>query len=248
MGRAHEVRAKKMAKTNAAKSALCNRASKEVYMAAKSGIPDPKENLALRSAIEKFKGMSVPKDIIERAIQKAKGKDATDYKSSRYEAYGPGKVGIIIETLSDNDKRAFANVRSAVTHSGGNIGTTGSVSFMFEQLGVLVFKYEDVASLEETLILGEVDLKEILQLDSGYLRVTVDPKDLSKAKEVLKESFGLENFKLNEVRLVPNGELINLKEEDEEKFIDLMQELDECEDVQAVYHNASIDLDSDEEE
>ena len=90
MGRAHEVRAKTIAKTNAAKSALYNRASKEIYLAAKSGVPDPKDNLALRSAIEKWKAQHVTKDVIDRAIAKAKDKDSSSYVAGRYEGFGPG--------------------------------------------------------------------------------------------------------------------------------------------------------------
>jgi transcriptional/translational regulatory protein YebC/TACO1 len=104
MGRAHEVRAKKIAQTNAAKSALYNRASKEIYLAAKSGVPDPNDNLALRSAIEKWKAQHVTRDVIDRAIQKAKSKDAADFIAGRYEGFGPGGVAVVVDTLSDNEK------------------------------------------------------------------------------------------------------------------------------------------------
>ena len=117
MGRAHEVRAKKIAQTNAAKSALYNRASKEIYLAAKSGVPDPNENLALRSAIEKWKAQHVTRDVIDRAIDKAKSKDAAAFVAGRYEGFGPGGVAIMVDTLTDNEKRAFAAVRAAVRSS-----------------------------------------------------------------------------------------------------------------------------------
>ena len=101
MGRAHEVRAKKMAATSAAKSALYMRASKEIYMAAKSGEPDPNSNLALRAVLEKYKGQGVTKEVIERAINKAKGGEVTAYEAGRYEGFGPGSSAIIVDTLTD---------------------------------------------------------------------------------------------------------------------------------------------------
>lgn len=123
MGRAHEVRAKAMAATAAARSALFMRASKEIYMAAKSGEPDPEMNLALRSAIEKWKGQNVTKEVIERAIQKAKGGSAESYTAGRYEGFAQGASAIIVDTLTDNTNRAYVNVRGAFTKKGGHLGT-----------------------------------------------------------------------------------------------------------------------------
>ena len=135
MGRHFEVRAAAMAKTGAMKSALYARASREIYMAAKSGIPDPANNLALRSAIDKFKGQSVPRDVIDRAIKKAQGGDVETYESGRYEAFGPGNSLLIIDTLTDNVNRAFVEIRTLVTKKGGHMGT---VAYNFTEAGVLV--------------------------------------------------------------------------------------------------------------
>lgn len=240
MGRAHEVRAKKMAATNAAKSALCNRASKEIYIAAKSGVPDIKDNLLLRAAVEKFKSQSVPKDVIERAIQKAKGKDSASYSANRYEGFGPGNVNIIVDTLTDNDKRAFAAVRSAFNHKGGKIGNTGCVAFNFDNYGVLEFEYDNVEKIEEELILNDVDVKKVEMIDENYIQVYVEPSDFRKAKDIL-ETLGITEYDTNEIKMVPNGELVKLSEEDKEKLERLLDEFDEIEDVQAVYHNALLD-------
>lgn len=114
MGRAHEVRAKAMAATAAKRSALFMRASKEIYMAAKSGVPDPDSNLALRSAIDKWRGQNVTRDVIDRAIEKAKGGSAEAYTEGRYEAFGPGGSLFIIDTLSDNSNRAWIEVKTIV--------------------------------------------------------------------------------------------------------------------------------------
>ena len=159
MGRAHEVRAKTIAKTNAAKSALYNRASKEIYLAAKSGVPDPKDNLALRSAIEKWKAQHVTKDVIDRAIAKAKDKDSSSYVAGRYEGFGPGGVAIMVDTLTDNEKRAFAAVRACFTHHGGKVGNSGSAAFNFVRMGLISFDSDnDIEELEEDLIMNEVDI------------------------------------------------------------------------------------------
>ena len=144
MGRAHEVRAKAMAATAAARSALFMRASKEIYMAAKSGVPDPDSNLALRSAIEKWKGQHVTKDVIERAIQKAKGGSAESYEQGRYEAFGPGGSLFIIDTLTDNTNRALVEVRTTVTKKGGHMGST---IFNFTETGIFLM---NKACKEET--------------------------------------------------------------------------------------------------
>ena len=130
MGRAHEVRAKAMAATAAARSSLFMRASKEIYMAAKSGEPDPAMNLALRSAIEKWKGQNVTKDVIERAIQKAKGGSAESYTAGRYEFMAQNNASLIVDTLSDNANRAYVAVRTIVTKKGGK---QSSVLFNFTE-------------------------------------------------------------------------------------------------------------------
>ncbi|NLB49055.1 MAG: YebC/PmpR family DNA-binding transcriptional regulator, partial [Erysipelotrichia bacterium] len=123
MGRHFEVRAKSMAATAAKKSALYMRASKEIYIAAKSGVPDPNSNLALRSAIDKWKGQSVPKDIIDRAIKKAIGGEIENYIEGRYEAFGPGGSFVVVDTLSDNVNRALSDVRTVISKKGGHLGS-----------------------------------------------------------------------------------------------------------------------------
>lgn len=240
MGRAHEVRAKKIAQTNAAKSALYNRASKEIYMAAKSGVPDPNENLALRSAIEKWKAQHVTKEVIDRAITKAKSKDSESYSSGRYEGFGPGGVAIMVDTLTDNDKRAFSAVRAAFNHHGGKLGDSGCVSYSFTLLGVLDFETDkSIEEVEDDLILNDVDVKNV-DKDENTMEVQVSPTDLDKAKEVLKNDFNVEEYSLASVTYVPNGEYVTLNEEDSVKFQNLLDTLDDIEDVQEVYHNADL--------
>lgn len=235
MGRHFEVRAKAMAATAAKKSAVNMRASKEIYIAAKSGIPDPNNNLALRSAIEKWKGQSVPKDVIDRAIKKAAGGDAESYEAGRYEAFGPGNSYIVVDTLSDNSNRANIEVRSAITKKGGHMG---SVIYNFTEYGVFEFKGENRDEVEENLILGDVDVQEV-SYEDGYISVLVSPNDFAKAKDVLK-SMGITEFDTNEISLIPNDYIEIDNPDDKTKFQQLIDMLDELEDVQAVYHNVKL--------
>ena len=234
MGRHFEVRAASMAATAKKKSALYMRASKEIYMAAKKGIPDPNSNLALRSAIEKYR-KTCPKDVIDRAIKKAQGGDATSYIEGRYEALGPTGSLLIVDTLSDNSNRALVNVRTIITKKGGQLG---SVIYNFENVGLLVFKYEGTLdALEEALILGDVDVKEI-SLEEGIAEVSVNPSDFEKAKEALS-SINVSDYEVAEVTLLAN-EKVTLEGEALQKFKELVDMLDDCEDVQNVYHNVEL--------
>ncbi len=230
MGRHFEVRAAAMAATAKAKSAIYMRASKEIYAAAKSGIPDPESNLALRSAIEKYR-KTCPRDVIDRAIEKAKGGDAVAYIPGRYEFFGAGGSFVIVDTLSDNVNRALVNVRTIVTRKGGKMG---SVEYNFQMLGVIDFKGDNRDAVEENLILGDVDVLSV-DLSDGEIEVRVNPSDFEKAKKVLNE-MGIAEFDNAQTTFVPN-EYITLSDEDLAKFKKMLDELDECEDVQAVYHN-----------
>ena len=232
MGRAHEVRAKAMAATAAARSALFMRASKEIYMAAKSGVPDPDSNLALRSAIEKWKGQHVTKEVIERAIQKAKGGSAESYESGRYEAFGPGGSLLIVDTLTDNTNRALVEVRTAITKKGGHLG---SVIFNFTETGYFYFKGTNRDEVEETLILSDVDVREVNQ-DEDCIEVMVEPQAFGAAREVLA-GMGINEFETAEITFLANDPIELEDPEDRRKFDELCEMLDELQDVQNVYTN-----------
>ena len=234
MGRHFEVRAASMAATAKKKSAIYMRASKEIYMAAKRGVPDPNSNLALRAAIDKYR-KSCPRDVIDRAIKKAQGGDAENYIEGRYEAYGPAGSYLIIDTLTDDSNRALVSVRTIVTRKGGHLG---DVSYNFEQVGILDFKYDGSKdSLEEILVFGDVDVRDIT-LEDGIAEVLVEPSAFDKAKEVLAEN-GITEFEAAEVTYKANDE-ITLEGDDLQKFQNLLDDLDDCEDVQNVYHNVIL--------
>ncbi len=232
MGRAHEVRAASMAATAAKKSALGMRASKEIYMAAKSGEPDPNSNLALRAVIEKYRGQNLSKDVIERAIEKAKGGTGENYIEGRYEFFGPGNCYLIVDTLTSNTNRALVNVRTAVLKKGGH---EGSVSFNFELKGEFIFKTEQsAAELEELLIMSDVDVTSV-EKDEEFAIVYVTPEAFENAKKVLNDN-GITEFEKCEKAPIPN-EWITLDDEHLERMHQLLDTLDEVEDVQNVYHN-----------
>lgn len=231
MGRHFEVRAAAMAASAKAKSAIYMRASKEIYAAAKSGEPDPNSNLALRAAIEKYR-KQCPKDVIERAIEKAKGGDAVAYIQGRYEFMGPGGSEIIVDTLTDNVNRALVTVRTIVTRKGGKMAT---VNYNFQYLGILNFKGPSRDEVEEALILGDVDVRDVSIDEGGEIEVRVEPNDLAKAQEVLKD-LNVTDFDRAETTMYPN-EWIEVQGEDLQKLQDMMSQLDESEDVQAVYTN-----------
>ena len=220
MGRHFEVRAAAMAATAKAKSA-----------AAKSGEPDPNSNLALRSAIEKYR-KQCPKDVIDRAIEKAKGGDAVAYIPGRYEFMGPGGSNIIVDTLTDNVNRALVTVRTIVTRKGGKMA---SVAYNFEHLGILNFKGVKESDVEEALVLGDVDVKSVTIDDNGEIEARVAPADLEKSKELLKD-LGVTDYDRAETTMYPN-EWIEVNDEDKAKLQAMMNELDEAEDVQNVYTN-----------
>ena len=232
MGRAHEVRAKAMAATAAKRSALFMRASKEIYMAAKSGDPDPEMNLALRSAIEKWKGQNVTKDVIDRAIQKAKGGSAEAYSSGRYEAFGPGGSLFIIDTLTDNTNRALVEVRTAITKKGGHLGST---IFNFTETGIFAFAGTNRDEVEENLILSDVDVREVTAED-GEIEVLVEPSAFGQARQVLSD-MGISEFATAEITFLPNEPIHIDDPEEKRKFTELCDMLDELQDVQNVYHN-----------
>ncbi len=235
MGRAHEVRAKKMAATSAAKSALYMRASKEIYIAAKSGEPDPNANLALRSVLEKYKGQNIPRDVIERAIKKAAGGDVENYESGRYEGFGPGSTYVIVDTLSNNVRRAYDEVRGCFTKRGGHLGTPGSVAFNFQEAGVIAFVGNNRDEVEEALVIADIDVNEVSQ-DEDMVVVNVAPTAFQQAKDCLKE-MGIEEYETCEITMIPNDTVL-LTGEAAQKMHNLLDALDEAEDVQAVYHNA----------
>lgn len=234
MGRHFEVRAKAMEATAKKKSAIYMRASKEIYIAAKQGTPDPDSNLALRSAIDKYKSQGVPKDVIERAIKRAAGGEQEAYIAGRYEFFGPGGSYIVVDSLTDNPNRALVEIKTTIVRKGGHMA---SVLYNFEEKGLFVFTGKNEQEVEEALILNDVDVTEVTEED-GEISVLVAPHDFSKARDILQE-IGVNDFIVSEIRLIPN-DYITLDGEDLEKFKTLIDLLEELQDVQNIFHNVKL--------
>lgn len=235
MGRAFEVRKAAMAKTAAAKTKVYSRFGKEIYIAAKSGEPDPEMNQTLKRVIEKAKAAQVPSDIIKRAIDKAKGNDNTQYNEVRYEGYGPGESNIIVECLSDNVNRTYAEVRNCFNKNQGKLGVLNSVMYLYDHVGILSFIFEDEDQVLEICLEAEVEVIDI-EKDDDHISVLVVPSDLYKAKDALEASLGEIEFAQLETTYLPHIE-VSLNEDDQTAFDKLLAMLDEVDDVANVYHN-----------
>ena len=239
MGRAHEVRAAAMAKTAAMKSKVYSRYGKEIYIAAKSGVADPEMNLALRSKIKEAKANQVPADVIKRAIEKAKGGSTEQYDLLRYEGFGPGSATIIIDCLTDNSNRTIAAMNACFNKSRCKMGVKGSVSFNYDNLGVLSFPYTDEDGMLDALIGGDVDVNDI-EVEDGQMTVYTAPGDLHKAQEVIDSIIPECNYSICAIKMLPQ-EYVTLEDEhDKELWQRLLDNLDEVDDVQEVYHNVEM--------
>ena len=240
MGRAHEVRIVAMAKTAAAKTKVYSKYGKEILIAAKAGVPDPDMNLALRRIIEKAKKDQVPADIIKRAIDKAKSGTAADLTEITYEGFGPGAATVIVKTLTDNTNRTFSEVRNCFTKSHCKLGVTGCVSHGYNYVSILGVKGLSEDEALEILLMAEVDVKKLEQEDDELV-VYGDATELYKIKDAIEEAKpGLE-YTTEEITWLPdNDEYITLEGEDKEMFDRLLSLLDECDDVQDVYHNVEL--------
>ena len=219
------------------RSKVFQKLAKELYVAAKQGDPNPENNAQLRMVIEKAKSENMPKANIESAINKAKNKgNDENYEAVRYEGYGPGGIAIMIDCLTDNKNRTAGFVRSALTKKGGNLGTDGSVSYLFERKGILVLDkvYDEDKLMEDVL---NLDVLDILSEEDGYTIYT-DPNNFIEIKEALT-NMGYDNYLVSEVTFVPNN-YIALDEETSDKVCTLIDTLNDIDDVQAVYHNLEI--------
>lgn len=219
------------------RGAIFQKLTKELYMAAKNGDTDPNNNSALRLVIEKCKAENMPKSNIESALNKAKNKNSKeDYEAIRYEGYAPSGIALMIDCLTDNKNRTASFVRSTLSKRGGNLGTDGSVSYLFERKGIIVLdkEYNEDKLLEDIL---ECDILDFINEEEGYTIYT-EPSKLIETKEYL-ESKNYNKFIMSEVTFVPTN-YITLNDEQATKVLNLIEALEELEDVQNVYHNLDI--------
>lgn len=224
---------RKKEKTDAQKAKIFTKVGRELAVVVKEGGANPDSNFKLRDAIAKAKANNVPNDNIERIIKKAAGEDGSTYEEITYEGYGPFGTAIIIEALTDNRNRTAGNIRHYFSKYGGNMGSTGCVSFMFKEKGIIVIDSEsiDESSFEEDVIeSGALDFVK----DEDCFVVYTEKEDYEVVYEYLKNK-GYE-FVSSEVGMVPDN-YVSLSEEESEKVNVLLDVLDEDEDIKNVWHN-----------
>ncbi|TFV95964.1 YebC/PmpR family DNA-binding transcriptional regulator [Algoriphagus kandeliae] len=233
MGRAFEFRKERKFKRWAKMSKVFTKLGKEIVMAVKAGGPDPDSNAKLRTVIQNAKGAQMPKDRIEAAIKRATNKDEKDYEEVVYEGYGPHGIAVIVETSTDNTNRTVANVRSYFTKYGGSLGTSGSVSFMFDHKAVFRFAKDDWDMEELELELIDYGLTDIDE-NEGEIFVYTEFGDFGAMQKALEEK-GIEIISADFQRFPTT--LVELTEEQEEIINKLIDKLEEDDDVNNVYTN-----------
>ena len=238
MGRAYEVRKSAMAKSSAAKAKLYSRYGKEIFQAAKTGVPDPEMNITLKRLVEKAKKDQVPADVVKRAIDKASSGLGDDYTNNRYEGFGPNGSTIIIDCMTDNVNRTISDVRHCFTKSNNKIGVTGSVSHMYNEWAIISFTGLTEEETLETLLMAEIDIVDVEDED-GLITVYGLSQDLYNIKTTLEESSDI-NIEFDEISMVPMNH-VTLEGEDLDSFNKLVSMLDEIDDVDQVYHNVQLD-------
>lgn len=218
------------------RSAQFSKLSREITVAAKSGMPDPDMNPRLRLAVNNAKAVSMPKDGIQRAIDKATANEGDDYNEVRYEGFGPGGVSLIIETLTDNTNRTFTNVRTIISRNGGNIGESGSVSHGFDRVGYI--QYPAAAGDEDTVLEAamEAGAEDIASSEDGH-EIWTAMEDLHEVSGALEKSLG----EAESVKLAwrPTVE-VEVDEAQATTLLALIDALEDDDDVQTVWGNYSV--------
>ena len=222
---------------DAERGKIFQKISKEIQVAAKGTNGDPDTNPGLRMVIEKARSNNMPKDNIQKAIDKAVGANSdVNFESIRYEGYAPHGIAIMIDCLTDNKNRTAMLVRSTLTKRGGNLGTDGSVSYMFKRLGVIEIEAND--NFDEIMDIAiRADSLDVVDCGDTYVIYT-EPENFLNVKASFEES-GIKDFLRSEVSYVASNK-IALDEEDTEKVMSLIEALEDIDDVQEVYHNLEV--------
>ena len=229
----HNIQAKK-GKADAARGKIFTKLGRELLIAVKEGGPEPAGNSKLKAVIAKCKAANMPNDTINNAIKKASSSNE-NYEEVVYEGYGPNGVAVIVNASTDNRNRTAADVRHVFDKAGGNLGTTGCVSYMFNKKGVIVVEKATANMEEEELMMLALDAgAEDFEASEEIYEITTDPSDFTVVREKLEEA-GL-SFLEAEVQMVPTT-TVALDEAGQEKMERLIDRLDELDDVMNVYHN-----------
>lgn len=233
-------------KTDAARGQVFTKIGREIAVAVKTGGADPNSNSRLRDAIAKAKKNNMPNDTIQRSIKKASGElSSINYEEITYEGYGVGGSAVIVKCLTDNKNRSAGDVRHAFDKLGGSMGSTGCVSYLFDNKGILTLKkLPDMVEDDIIMMCLEAEAEDVVDYEDCYEIITT-PANFSSVKDALEKQ-GLA-FEDAEVRLIPQS-TINLNDEQLGKFERLIDTLEELDDVQEVYHNVNLPEEDEEEE
>ena len=231
----HNIQARK-SKVDAARGKVFTKLGRELLVAVKAGGPDPDSNAKLKDIIAKCKAANMPNDTISKAIKKASGEgNSANYEEITYEGYGPNGVAVIVEASTDNKNRTAADVRHVFDKAGGNLGTSGCVSYMFNKKGVIVIEKASTNMEEDDIMMLALDAgAEDFDSEGEIYEITTEPSEFTAVREKLEEA-GL-TFLEAEVQMVPTTTVV-LDEKGQEKMERLIDRLDELDDVMNVYHN-----------
>ena len=238
MGRAYEVRKASIQKTGAAKAKLYSNYAKEIYLAAKKGTPEIESNVLLKRLVDKAKKEQVPSDIINRAIDKAKGAGGEDYEVVTYEGFGPGASTLIIRTLTDNVNRTVGMVRAAFNKIHKSLGVTNSVSYNYDYLAIVSVKDMNEEEVFNALLENGIEPVEF-ENEDGEIVITVKPTDHNKVKDVLESIHPDVHYELDEEGMYAKDK-VTLEGEDLELFERLLSLLEDIDDVSDIYHNVNL--------
>ncbi len=214
--------------------------SREIYVVAKSGGPDPSMNPALRLKIDKAKAANMPNDNIERAIKKATSAgEGENYDEVTYEGYGPNGAAVLVETLTDNRNRTATNIRVAFNKNGGSLGESGSVAYMFNRKGYIAIEREGLDVDEDTMLMSVLEAGgEELETSDEVFEIYTDATDLDDVSEALKaEGYTLAQTELSMIPQI----MVDIDADKEEQFRTMIDVLEDDDDVQEVYHNVNLD-------
>ena len=239
MGRAYEVRKASIQKTGAAKAKLYSNYAKEIYLAAKKGTPEIESNILLKRLVDKAKKEQVPSDIINRAIDKAKGAGGEDYEVVTYEGFGPGASTLIIRTLTDNVNRTVGMVRAAFNKIHKSLGVTNSVSYNYDYLAIVSVKDMDEETVFNSLLENGIEPIDF-ENENSELIITVKPTDHNRVKDVLEKINPNVHYEIDEKGMYAKDK-VTLEGEDLELFNRLLSLLEEIDDVSDIYHNVNLD-------
>ncbi|ADP31163.1 DNA-binding regulatory, YebC/PmpR family protein [Bacillus atrophaeus subsp. globigii] len=237
MGRKWNNIKEKKASKDANTSRVYAKFGREIYVAAKQGEPDPESNQALKVVLERAKTYSVPKTIIDRAIEKAKGGSEENYDELRYEGFGPNGSMVIVDALTNNVNRTAPEVRAAFGKNGGNMGVSGSVAYMFDATAVIGVEGKTADEALEILMEADVDVRDILEEEEAVI-VYAEPDQFHAVQEAFKNA-GVTDFTVAELTMLAQND-ITLPEEAQAQFEKLIDVLEDLEDVQQVYHNVDL--------